>query len=1055
MKQPLVDALNGAARTSGVDVAESALEKDVWVKEPGFHFDAEELWNRHVQTYVSGRGWLMPDDGAVRFRTDITNPMRRLLRSQEIFGILHRKARDWFSSLLHAEPDHVEAWVEFVYHSLQLHLAGNRESRWDSLVREVFDSPGLLAKPARRREIARQLRTSDFAELPTPARAWIEFEYAVAIAEAGGYRYLEPEARVPLETARELAGQSEVTLPRFTELWSAAFRRTPVSALLPMLGSLQGDEQVAGGLIIAELGEANSPLIVDILQGALRIHREWAVSRIPRAVVEERVARGLLLTDPEQAAAHFIGGAHDFHRRGDRAGTSRMLFQAAVVESDLGRLARAEALLRQASQLESTERTLLETGRLELRKGQAEESLRALAGCKPENLGSDAVLEWHLLQAEALSELMLWRQANEAWQTASDLAQRSANDIARRRCALGQVRLDRWWLQRLDVQPFGLASETSGQPDPIYTDELAVWQIVSHYDPDAAARRAFGELNGNSPTGGFRLILALSQVVELAEHRWVDALQFVEQIPRSARYRALSEPVLMGNPPKLPEEIRQQLAAAMRYEPEGEIERAWYGIRLGEFLAWLRLDEAAANTLRAFLPTTAESEIGWRATALRERRRIEQRLRDWGAEIGPEQPDPPDFWLSLWSDTPLRAAAASIENARWAFQVGDHGGLADILQRVRPILEECPIPTAFHRWAHLLGEALDEFSPRARNQTFGAGDRIDPRRADLPDDCLVVAMRPDSAGLMVELSGVELSGVQLATMRLSADSSVLNVLLRSSRSIPRRLVSMDVSDLASEFGGILKQAKVPFFGPLRTCLRVPLGPLSAVPWEIAFRDVRVLLWRGASPSQSPEGQPRIFSRPLEAPRGECRHAILYAATSRDLESEGAWAYNELRESPLVVESVEEYARSAADSPILHVVGSFSEHSSQDEPVLANLRLSASIFARFLGEVTRKPAIFLDVPPVSHATDRMHQVFLRNYFAQSLLNSGMVRCVVATGLVPPDFLPEYHRLLDHMARRPSIPQINFFDLLNQMSEHFTEQRFHALFTRDPQEPLEGY
>src|SRR5262249_33830098 len=86
-REPLVEALSGRAAVSGVDVPLSTVEQDVWVKEEGFTFDAQALWDDVVLKYASAKSWVRvgerPDH--LVFRSDILQPMRRLLRPQRIF----------------------------------------------------------------------------------------------------------------------------------------------------------------------------------------------------------------------------------------------------------------------------------------------------------------------------------------------------------------------------------------------------------------------------------------------------------------------------------------------------------------------------------------------------------------------------------------------------------------------------------------------------------------------------------------------------------------------------------------------------------------------------------------------------------------------------------------------------------------------------------------------------------------------------------------------------------------------------------------------------------
>src|SRR5262249_9528184 len=148
-------------------------------------------------------------------------------------------------------------------------------------------------------------------------------------------------------------------------------------------------------------------------------------------------------------------------------------------------------------------------------------------------------------------------------------------------------------------------------------------------------RRARGDYQLESPFARVRLTWALSQIVtDMHPRRWRELVDDAARVPSSMRLRALEAPVLWGMPAAIDPDVRRAIADVFRRAPEGDDETAWYAVRRGELLAWLGFTGEAVDVLARVPILTEDADRGWRAAAYRERRRIEQRMRDAADDRG-------------------------------------------------------------------------------------------------------------------------------------------------------------------------------------------------------------------------------------------------------------------------------------------------------------------------------------------------------------------------------------------------------------------------------------
>jgi hypothetical protein len=84
--------------------------------------DVEALWAA-LCSYADSSGWLRGTKDVLRFQPEVVQPMRALLKKEEIYPELHRDAAKWFEDQARGEQD-AHAWARFMaeafYHRLQV-----------------------------------------------------------------------------------------------------------------------------------------------------------------------------------------------------------------------------------------------------------------------------------------------------------------------------------------------------------------------------------------------------------------------------------------------------------------------------------------------------------------------------------------------------------------------------------------------------------------------------------------------------------------------------------------------------------------------------------------------------------------------------------------------------------------------------------------------------------------------------------------------------------------------------------------------------------------------
>jgi len=1086
MRQPLEDALSGRAYDTGSDTPTSRVEQDVWARDEGFAFDADALWHDHVLPYASARNWVgvgeRPEE--VVFRSDILQPMRRLLREQAIFRQLHERARDWFKARRRDPKTGLNACIDYLYHCLQLRSIGNQPGHdLLPLVREFLEAPALAANPRLRVTACAALLNADFADLTSREQAYVEYVNAEALAAQHGYSYRAPEAVQALARAAETAGPDGLgALSPFAAIWMRAVdsvatkgvdRRhgTTTSELLAERAQAPPEDRLRVALLLAELSDGQSKVAQSVLAEAVAEAAAMEAPSVPVGVLAERLARRLRADDPEAALHNLVLAANHFGARGDQKKQSELTQLAASLELELGRVMRAQVRLESADAGPNRSPAVLRArAAVELAKGSPGVALQLLNSTESER--DVAAL---LLRAEALSRQMRLGEARDAWELVSRAATSEADAGTASQIAIGQARMYRWWLrttpkgtpplvQSLLSRAQAAQSDVSQRVVATQVPDVEVWQIAfGQGDAASWQRRARGDYRLASPMARVRLTLALSQVIpDVHVRRWHDLVEDAARLPASARMLALAEPVLRGQAAEIEPAVRRAMADVFQHEPEGEVEAAWYAIRRGEWLGWLGYLDEAAELLARHVPVLSADYVGpgWSVAAYRERRRVEQRLVGWAgdnrASFPRPEPDPPELWHRIWGHTPFRGAAATIENAQRAFDVGHHDLMRECLEIARPGLQTVEIETEFHVTANRL---LEVSSGGARPQTRGhaQADGVDAAAAPVgPTDGRLggppfdlIELREQAGRLVVAFERPAREVV------LSAEHQTLEILLRS-RGIPRRLLGMRLEQLADELGDVLQQAAIRDEGR-RVGLKISHATVASAPWELAFAQQYPGLpapFRVPSAWQEEQvaDEARASEEGLGLKEAAASGPVLFQPMSpQDHESPAARAYALL--ASLFARRMEESGGVTGTAWSVYVASSFVELPQRHEPALAGGSWTASTLAhavsRFAGPF--RPTIVLDAPIPATYSDLVHQLLLRNAFAQSLADTGVVGCVLATGLRPHEAMLTMHRAVAE-ALRPEVPRMQLLDIVTARARDLNLAPHDALFSASPYQPI---
>jgi cellulose synthase operon protein C len=183
--------------------AVSAFRSDL-LESPESPLDLQELWTQ-LRCYAGSTSWVFElpgEETAVRFRSDVVVPMRRIIRSKKVYRPLHKDAIVYFERKAREEPDRWGRWMrEALYHRFQLQGAAAARS-W----RRTLNEAG-YANPERREAVAAELLEPDYVDERGKPLPWDEskpivtastlieanFELACALTELARARRVAPD----------------------------------------------------------------------------------------------------------------------------------------------------------------------------------------------------------------------------------------------------------------------------------------------------------------------------------------------------------------------------------------------------------------------------------------------------------------------------------------------------------------------------------------------------------------------------------------------------------------------------------------------------------------------------------------------------------------------------------------------------------------------------------------------------------------------------------------------------------------------------------------------
>lgn len=268
--------------------------------------DARAVWKR-LARYAADASWVtVAGDGALDFHPDVRRPMRRILRREPVFALLHGAARDHFAARAEVAEEWVWPAAEAVYHAAWVEGDGAAD-RWRGYVGR--------ARRADRPDWARALAevvlalAAEESEAPVSRRFRAEADLALAFAEADmGQQAERRDSRHWLEAEQALARAQEVLTPgpeqRVVEARLLTSKGQPAQArkvLDAALGPTGATDDFTFDLWLAaaEAAEAaTDPEVLDLYARAVH----WAPAPEKRAEVRLRLARQQMRWDRHEDA---------------------------------------------------------------------------------------------------------------------------------------------------------------------------------------------------------------------------------------------------------------------------------------------------------------------------------------------------------------------------------------------------------------------------------------------------------------------------------------------------------------------------------------------------------------------------------------------------------------------------------------------------------------------------------------------------------------------------------------------------------------------------------
>lgn len=251
--------------------------------------DLDALWARLLR-FAGQTAWvsIVPDEpDTLRFHPAVLEPMRRVLRAQEVHPRLHKNAATYFTELARGERDLQARWLcEAIYHHFQ-HYGPAATPFW----REVLDAVE-IGEPERREVLAAELLGPDYVDADGRPRGWQDdepivtpetvlearFERASALAQMARKAGVSPEDQLWSRADENLAlvERGAHAVPQ----WRLAYVR---AALAQKDGHLDAAQRFLLGALSA----------VDQAQNAVSVAQHpQDVVRLRLLLAEVQLARG-------------------------------------------------------------------------------------------------------------------------------------------------------------------------------------------------------------------------------------------------------------------------------------------------------------------------------------------------------------------------------------------------------------------------------------------------------------------------------------------------------------------------------------------------------------------------------------------------------------------------------------------------------------------------------------------------------------------------------------------------------------------------------------------
>jgi hypothetical protein len=980
----LIRALKGELEQDNEDIP-SERERQSWLQRAEVDLSPRSLWDK-LSKYSSEHGWISVDShdpDTVILHAEVAKPMRRLLKEQrargggKIYTTLNTEAAEHFAKL---KKEHPERWVDYALGELFHRIEAGTDDPVQA-VKDAFNERPSPGEARLRQGLAVEIvkTDGDFSSAPSAVRAWAFYEYADALVIGHNFRYLPTDERRQelsrlLAQACDLARNTNIALPTLVWRWREFLDSNYPDvrgAIFAMLGlrsedrsrywllliDLFGQEKLGGGLL------SFLRVMISAFPGAVKS------ARIPSWVWRERYAASLIelgrytgainiLNDPLTLRPKSLTTADQDRIRARVIKALVLSLRLNEAEHELEKFPLDPAL---------ADEKLFQTANIQLLRRDAWGALASVG-----QVANPSDYRANLFRGMAAGQLLRVAEASSAFDSAAEAAN-----------AMGQQhKVDRVELERSRFRLFeanhstetltARSVEARGGSALIQAElELCrAWQLRKE-NPTAAAAIVQALSTGNySSLIRARAMLAALSWGTLPTESHGELCRVLRGIDGyGARLNLTAPPVEFGDQLEIGSSVATELSSLLT--PVS--------------------DESGANLARLYAAKVLQA-IGRKKSAASFFRKIKAlenlsppelamlrlcRIADRSID---GDPDPSHLWDPLRNERGLYLAVM-VECAERALAMKD-------LERAADALALSPSEPGLDR-------LLPAFSLRriALEKELGSLP-MQTRLAPAPTEatpghpCLLLGVQ--SQRLFAVLPG---QSQPLFISTVENDALAVLTAYTNERT-PRRLVELmrkdwdrSISDLREPFveTSLLDDTA----GELDRFLILTAPQLVAAPWELALPDRSSVVRIGSGEEGDPfanemlgSGMPALHI--ATAALGDLSSVTLFSAEpSNDLKSwEGTQSLN--------------WMNGIQRADVIYVVGPMYP-PRRGGPTLGP-SLSAEVLSHRIAEACapQTPCVVLYVPAEGSLSSAVEQLLLRNQFAQALVNTGAVSCVLATG-----------------------------------------------------------